>query len=136
MEKTNSSLAKIFNLTKKYTILEIVLDIVLVTGILNFSEAIIRIVGGSMILNNTLTIGTLTAILTYFFRIWDTAESIMEFPKKYKTKVVSAKNSQNCSTLRKNVAPTSSRKNHSTNFRSSKWKTFTFLFLTKKYLKD
>ncbi|MEO0286254.1 MAG: ABC transporter ATP-binding protein [candidate division WOR-3 bacterium] len=91
LEKINSSLAKIFNLTKKYTLLEIVLDIVLVTGVLNFSEAIIRIVGGSMILNNTLTIGTLTAILTYFFRIWDTSESIMEFPKKYKTKVVSAK---------------------------------------------
>ncbi len=86
-----ATLDKYYKLLRKYAMYDVLLDVVLVTGALNFASALLKVGGSLLILKGSLTIGVLTAYLTYFFRFWDSIEFAMNFPKTFQVKFVSLK---------------------------------------------
>ena len=86
-----ATLNKYYKVLRKYALYDVLLDVVLVSGALNFASVLLKAGGSLLILKGSLTIGVLTAYLTYFFRLWDSIEFAMNFPKTFQVKLVSLK---------------------------------------------
>ncbi len=83
-------LGKYTEILKKYTLYGVIFDILIVSGTLNMVDTIIEVGGGALILRSVISVGTLMAFMSYFYKIWDSVEVVLDFPRTLREKGVSA----------------------------------------------
>ncbi len=83
-------LGKYTETLKKYTLYGVIFDILIVSGTLNLVDTVIEVGGGVLILRSVISVGTLMAFMSYFYKIWDSVEVVLDFPRTLREKGVSA----------------------------------------------
>lgn len=79
----------LFHIKERAIHLDILYDLILITGIMSIANAAIYIIGGVRVIQGAITIGTVTSFTLYFSSLWSSVDGFMNFFKEYKVKMLS-----------------------------------------------
>lgn len=88
-KRIHEVLAALFKAKSRAINLDIIYDLLLVTGIMSIANAAIYVLGGVRVIQGAITIGTVTSFTLYFSSLWTSVDGFMAFFKEYQVKMIS-----------------------------------------------
>lgn len=90
-ERIKKTIVRYRSLSLKNARLDILYDLVMITGIMNAGNIVIYVIGAFQIMKGAMTAGQLTGFALYFSSLWGIVEGFMDFFKNYSIKQLSLK---------------------------------------------